>query len=184
MRKAPYLLVLACGAVLHSGCADGGGEEDAEPDVGVTAFPEGTYHYAAAWIGLGVESAAFDTAFVTNITVSGDEVTLEHQDCSEAHPPSSYRLEPVDDAFEVVSASGAPVEFLGAPRNRFRLRVVDACEIEFTVDDGASDFSDKLAAGRVCVTDWCDDLDPSTDRILVDYCDGEPRIECEAEAPE
>lgn len=188
---ASCLLVIGCvdGTPQSSGDGDDGGLIDVgtpdigTPDVGGTdsapEFPEGSYHYVAAWISVGGQGGAFDTAFVMNLFFSDGELTIEYRDCFEEYPEETYRLEPVGDDFEVVSASGEPVVFQGVPRDEFLLHVSDPCNVEFTMDHGESVFMGRLDVGRVCVVDWCDDFDPATDRILVDYCEGEPQLECE-----
>ena len=185
---ASWLLAVGCGDTTPQSSNDGGegelldigGPDIGTPDVGGTdaapVFPEGSYHHVAAWISVGGYGAAFDSAFVMNLSFSDGELTIEYRDCFEEYPEVTYRLEPDGDEFRVVPG---PVDFLGGPREELRLRMTDPCDVEFTINDGDYTFTDRFEAGRVCVIDWCDDLDPATDRIVVDYCEGEPQLECE-----
>ena len=107
--------------------------------------------------------------------------TVTWQDCQGLHPTAQYRLEPSGDE-QVFASVGNPAEdliYLGASVDEVRLHADDECELRLVVTTGPVSQELSLHRGEVCVVDWCDDLDPASDKILVDYCEGEPGLQCE-----
>lgn len=128
---------------------------------------------------VGAEAAAIESAIVVNYEFSEGSVTVTYRDCDALHPSVEYRLEPSGDAWRLAPAVGNELAYLGGPVDEVRVHADGECELRLVVTSGLVSQEVALTAGEVCVLDWCDDLQPGVDKVLVDYCEGEPQIECE-----
>ena len=185
---AMLLVSIACGedSANDSRAESTGSEGTAEGSTSPgQAQPEGSYHDLGPFQVLGTPNAAFEGATVlVNVTFEAGRVTMTYRGCREPERPEvTYSLEPLGGGdFLVVPPEGQKVDFFGGPRDEVQFHFSDPCRVEFTVRDGALSSRAPLSPGKACVVDWCDDeapRNPIHDQVLVDYCEGEPTVECE-----